>query len=194
MITTQTIALFGTSADPPTYGHLEILMWLAKRYDRVAVWASDNPFKRDQTPLDHRTEMLRLLVTLSGEPIEKLQVYPELSYPRTITTLDRACEMWQDTKFTFVLGADLLPQLPSWYQAKELLQGVKLLVIPRAGYTIADSAIDRIKTLGGTLEIANLVTPDVSSSAYRHDLKPNTVPCIIQSYIQQENLYPCPVL
>jgi nicotinate-nucleotide adenylyltransferase len=188
------IALFGTSADPPTYGHLEILTWLTKRYDRVAVWASDNPFKPDQTPLVDRTEMLRLVVTLSGKPLEKLRVYPELSYPRTINTLLRAQKIWKDAKFTFVMGADLLPQLPTWYKAKELLQTVDLIVIPRSGYQISHQAIDTIKSLGGTLEIANLVTPNVSSSAYRHDMAPNTVPHIVQSYIQQENLYPCPVL
>ncbi len=188
------IALFGTSADPPTYGHLEILTWLSKRYDRTAVWASDNPFKRDQTPLSDRTEMLRLLVTLSGEPLETLQVYPGLSDPRTIITYDRAAKIWPNAKFTFVLGADLLPQLPTWYQAKELLAVVELLVIPRSGYQILDSAIDKIKSLGGTLEIANLITPNVSSSAYRYDMAPNTVPTIVQSYIKKQELYPCPVL
>jgi len=187
------IALFGTSADPPTYGHLEILTWLSKRYDRTAVWASDNPFKRDQTPLDDRTEMLRLLVTLSGESLETLQVYPELSDLRTIITYNRAVKVWPNAKFTFVLGADLLPQLPTWYQAKELLAAVDLLVIPRSGYQILDSAIDKIKSLGGTLEIANLITPNVSSSAYRYDMAPNTVPTIVQSYIQQQELYPCPI-
>jgi nicotinate-nucleotide adenylyltransferase len=187
------IALFGTSADPPTYGHLEILTWLSKRYDRTAVWASDNPFKRDQTPLDDRTEMLRLLVTLSGESLETLQVYPELSDLRTIITYNRAVKVWPNAKFTFVLGADLLPQLPTWYQAKELLAAVDLLVIPRSGYQILDSTIDKIKSLGGTLEIANLITPNVSSSAYRYDMAPNTVPTIVQSYIQQQELYPCPI-
>lgn len=187
------IALFGTSADPPTYGHLEILTWLSKRYDRTAVWASDNPFKRDQTPLNDRMEMLRLLVTLSGEPLETLQVYPDFSDLRTIITYNRAVKVWPSAKFTFVLGADLLSQLPTWYQAKELLEAVDLLVIPRSGYQILDSAIDKIKSLGGTLEIANLITPNVSSSAYRHDMAPNTVPTIVQSYIQQQELYPCPV-
>ena len=187
------IALFGTSADPPTYGHLEILTWLSKRYDCTAVWASDNPFKRDQTPLDDRTEMLRLLVTLSGESLETLQVYPELSDLRTIITYNRAVKVWPNAKFTFVLGADLLPQLPTWYQAKELLAAVDLLVIPRSGYQILDSAIDKIKSLGGTLEIANLITPNVSSSAYRYDMAPNTVPTIVQSYILQQELYPCPI-
>ncbi|NJM46313.1 MAG: nicotinic acid mononucleotide adenylyltransferase, partial [Alkalinema sp. RU_4_3] len=39
------LALFGTSADPPTLGHLAIVNYLSAKYDRVAVWAADNPFK-----------------------------------------------------------------------------------------------------------------------------------------------------
>lgn len=46
------IALFGTSADPPTRGHGKILTWLAQHYDQVAVWAADNPFKQHQASLD----------------------------------------------------------------------------------------------------------------------------------------------
>ncbi|MGL5081271.1 MAG: nicotinate-nucleotide adenylyltransferase [Microcoleaceae cyanobacterium] len=56
------IALFGTSADPPTSGHQAILRWLSQKFDRVIVWASDNPFKSHQTDLQHRTEMLRVLI------------------------------------------------------------------------------------------------------------------------------------
>ncbi|MGL4880174.1 MAG: adenylyltransferase/cytidyltransferase family protein, partial [Waterburya sp.] len=56
------IALFGTSADPPTIGHQTILQWLSKHYDRVVVWASDNPFKEHKTPLVDRTEMLKLTI------------------------------------------------------------------------------------------------------------------------------------
>ena len=56
------VALFGTSADPPTAGHQAILKWLSERYDWVAVWASDNPFKFHQTSLEHRGAMLRLLI------------------------------------------------------------------------------------------------------------------------------------
>ncbi|MEY2856531.1 MAG: nicotinic acid mononucleotide adenyltransferase, partial [Cyanobacteriota bacterium] len=54
----KTIALFGTSADPPTIGHQTILQWLSQHYDRIVVWASDNPFKQHQTPLKFRSEML----------------------------------------------------------------------------------------------------------------------------------------
>jgi nicotinate-nucleotide adenylyltransferase len=191
------IALFGTSADPPTYGHLSILQWLAHRYDRVGVWASDNPFKKDQTALSHRNEMLRLLTTtLFTKPFESLtlKVYPELSYPRTITTVHRAREIWPQAEFTFVLGADLLTQLTTWYQAKELLAEVKLLVVPRPGYIIQPEAINKINHMGGKMTIADLTTPDISSSAYRNYANPNAVPPLVQQYIQQENLYPCRVV
>lgn len=56
------IALFGTSADPPTQGHQAILAGLAQRYDHVAVWASDNPFKQHGASLEQRTAMLELAV------------------------------------------------------------------------------------------------------------------------------------
>ncbi len=188
------IALFGTSADPPTYGHLAILRWLSYRYDRVGVWASDNPFKRDQTPLSHRNQMLRLLTQAIEPQTPNLQVYPELSYPRTITTVHRAREIWPQATFTFVLGADLLAQLTTWYQATELLAEVDLLVIPRPGYAILPESIARIDRMGGTMTIADLTTPDVSSSAYRTYAKPNAVPSLVQHYIQQEKLYPCPIV
>jgi len=188
------IALFGTSADPPTYGHLAILQWLACRYDRVGVWASDNPFKLNQTPLSYRNQMLRLLTTTLEDKTPNLQVHPELSYPRTITTVHRAREIWPQAKFTFVLGADLLPQLTTWYQARELLTEVDLLVIPRSGYAILPESIARINRLGGSMTIADLTTPDISSSAYRNYAKPNAVPPSVQYYIQQENLYSCQIV
>ncbi|MGB2926426.1 MAG: adenylyltransferase/cytidyltransferase family protein, partial [Limnothrix sp.] len=56
------IALFGTSADPPTVGHQSILRWLSEHYDQVAVWAADNPFKEHGATLDQRSEMLELLI------------------------------------------------------------------------------------------------------------------------------------
>ena len=57
------IALFGTSADPPHLGHQSILSWLAHEFDQVAVWAADNPYKADQSPIRDRAQMLRLLIT-----------------------------------------------------------------------------------------------------------------------------------
>jgi cytidyltransferase-related domain len=70
------IALFGTSADPPTSGHQAILFWLSQRFDKVVVWASDNPFKNHQTLLEHRMAMLSLLIEEINAPKKILLCIP----------------------------------------------------------------------------------------------------------------------
>ena len=56
------LALFGTSADPPTAGHRALLAGLAQHYGQVATWASDNPGKRHGAPLVLRARLLSALV------------------------------------------------------------------------------------------------------------------------------------
>lgn len=183
------VALFGTSADPPTRGHLAILCWLSQHFDQVAVWASDNPFKSHQTALDHRTEMLRLLV--GDLDLRNIQVYPELSSSRTVITVERAQERWQNAEFTLVVGSDLVRQLPKWFRARDLLDRVKLLVVPRPGYSITDSELDPLRQIGADVTIADLNAPNVSSTAYREQGETEGVTSPIQAYIDREQLYRC---
>ena len=42
----KSIALFGTSADPPTIGHKKILEELSKIYDFTISYVSNNPTKK----------------------------------------------------------------------------------------------------------------------------------------------------
>lgn len=187
------IALFGTSADPPTTGHLTILRWLSQHFDNVAVWASDNPFKLHQTALEHRTAMLRLLIHELGLPKQNVQVYPELSSPRSVITVERAQQHWSEAEFMLVIGADLVNQLPTWFRVEELLKQVKLLVVPRPGYSLASQDLSRLRQMGANVTIAdlNFSVPDVSSTAYREQGKTENVPPPIQDYIDREQLYGC---
>ena len=65
---TATIALLGTSADPPTLGHQALLEGLLDHFQRVATWASDNPMKRHDASLDLRSELLKALVLAIDNP------------------------------------------------------------------------------------------------------------------------------
>ncbi len=134
------IALFGTSADPPSIGHQQILQWLDNHYDRTVVWVSDNPFKTHQASLRDRIAMMELTIAAIQPPAQTIGLHPEISNPRTINTVEQAKQIWQDTNFTLVIGGDLVPQLPTWYRAQDLLNQVNLLVVPRQGWN-ADSAI-----------------------------------------------------
>lgn len=183
------IALFGTSADPPTAGHQAILGWLAQQFDYVAVWAANNPFKSHQTPLEHRVTMLRLLIDDLVPPYQNIQLHPELSYPRTLITVERAQQIWTTANFTLVIGSDLIQQLPHWYQAAILLQLVKLLVIPRPGYRFEDPDLKVLKQMGAEVTIAELTGLPVSSTDYRNHRETTVLTPPVAAYIDQKHLY-----
>ncbi|PZV12591.1 MAG: nicotinate-nucleotide adenylyltransferase [Leptolyngbya sp.] len=187
----QTIALFGTSADPPTFGHQAILAWLSYRFDGVAVWASDNPFKAQQTPLAHRMAMLKLLIYDLQRSRPNVQFCPDLSQPRTIHTLEIAKRRWSTANFTFVVGSDLVSQLPTWYQIEDLLQEVNLLVVPRPGYPLSEAALAGLRQRGAKVAIADLMGPDTSSTAYREHKDTDGLTASIEDYIRREHLYEC---
>ncbi len=162
------VALFGTSADPPTIAHREIISWLGAHFDRVAVWAADNPYKVHGASLAQRSQMLELLIAeIAPEISQHAKVYPELSSRRSIESVTHARSVWIDADFILVVGADLVAQLPQWYRVDELLTQVKLLIVPRAGNNIEPSNIDALLNLGAKVAIAPLATPPVSSTIVR---------------------------
>jgi nicotinate-nucleotide adenylyltransferase len=182
------IALFGTSADPPTIGHQTILHWLSQHYDRVVVWASDNPFKQQQTHLQYRNEMLQLVVDDLG--LNNISLHPELSDRYTLITVNKARQKWgQKIELSLVIGSDILPQIHSWYCIKELLEQVKLLIVPRAGYGIETADLASLNRLGGEYAIASLKVAEASSSNYRVQKDQSLVTPAVKDYIEQRNLY-----
>lgn len=183
------IALFGTSADPPTAGHKTILNWLSQNFDWVAVWASDNPFKSHQTSLEHRSAMLLLMIQEINSPRQNLCLYPELSSPRTLETVERAKLLWGNTELTLVIGSDLVEQLPRWYQVEHLLKQVQLLVVPRPNYPPEELDLWQLRRMGADVAIASLSAPDVSSTSYRETGDTQALTPIIKDYINREHLY-----
>ncbi len=184
-----TLALFGTSADPPTKAHEEIVRWLSQHFDRVAVWASDNPFKSHQTPLCHRSQMLQLLMEERDNQWNNICFDSELSQPRTLDTVRIARQKWPDAELYVVIGSDLILQLPRWYQVEELLAQVNLLVVPRPRSPIQDSELETLRQMGASVAIAHLHLPDVSSTAYRQTQTSQVLTPPVARYIQRENLY-----
>ncbi|WP_414526941.1 nicotinate-nucleotide adenylyltransferase [Nodularia chucula] len=186
------IALFGTSADPPTAGHQKILRWLSEVYDWVAVWAADNPFKSHQTPLEHRARMLQLLISDIDSPPRNIALEQDLSSFRTLETVEKAKSRWgENVEFTLVIGSDLLHQLPRWYRIQDLLQQVQLLIVPRPGYAIDEYSLEAVQNLGGQMAIATLTGIDVSSTAYREHGDTQALTPPIVAYIHQQHLYKC---
>jgi len=184
---TNSIALFGTSADPPTLGHQALLRELTKIFPKVITWASNNPDKKHQIPLLKRTQLLRLLVQKISHP--KLELVQELSSPRAIHTLKKAFQLWPEASFSFVIGSDLADQIPKWLNATSILNKAKVAIAIRDGWPISDKQIEEINKLGGEVEILPFHIPESSSSKFRDKPQEGLVPSEIVPTLIEENLY-----
>ena len=83
-----------------------------------------------------------------------------------------------DIEFRLVIGADLEPELPSWYGAEELRRSVQLIVVGRGGYP-------------GHFPVS---MPMVSSSEIRNRLRAGNsvqgmVCASVLAYIREHDLY-----
>ena len=181
------LALFGTSADPPTAGHRALLAGLADHYGQVATWASDNPLKQHGAPLTVRAQLLQALVEELGDP--RVQLVQALSSPRALHTVERAAQRWPQHELVFVVGGDLAEQLPRWYRAAELLERCRLAVVPRQGFRLDPAALNAIRALGGQPELVELTVPATASSAIRQHPSPELVPAGLWAELVKHNLY-----
>ena len=182
-----TLALLGTSADPPTEGHRALLAGLAEHYGQVVTWASDNPFKQHGAPLAMRAQLLAALVQDLRDP--RIQHSQAISSPRAIDTVVRAAELWPNHQLVFVVGGDLAAQVPRWYRAEELLQRCRVAVVPRQGFPLDPEALATIKALGGQPEVVHLPIPATASSAIRRQPSPEQVPPALWAELVKHNLY-----
>ena len=170
------IALFGTSADPPTEGHRVLLQGLLSLYPRVATWASDNPQKHHGAPLALRAELLGALVAALHDP--RLSLEQELSSPWAIETLERAARRWPGQPLVFVVGSDLVAQIPRWREASRLLGACRLAVAPRGGWPLRGEELEALRRLGASLDVLDLQVPSTASSRVRQQaaIAPRTSP------------------
>ena len=184
---TQSIALFGTSADPPTLGHQFLLKELVKIFPRVITWASDNPEKKHRIPLRKRSQLLRILVKEISNP--QLELVQNLSSPWTINTLEKAYKIWPEGNFTFVIGSDLAGQIPKWLNAKSDLNKTKIAIAIRDGWPINKKQLQEIQKLGGQIELLPFKVPASSSTKFRESLEKTLIPYELLPTLLQENLY-----
>ncbi len=182
-----TIALLGTSADPPTRGHQALLEQLLKHHDQVITWASANPGKSHTLPLAERCELLDTLVVAIANP--RLQLAQELSSPWAITTLERAHARWPQARLCFVVGSDLVPQILNWKQGDRILKQCVLTVVPRHGWPLDGEVLDTLRQQGGQVEVLGLNIPDTASSEARRSADPNQVPTALRPLLTQRQLY-----
>ena len=196
----RTIGLLGGTFNPIHEGHLSIAREALRLFALDAVWfipCAVPPHKpvHDLASNEDRLAMLRLAI--AGEPrFEALDV--EFNRPGKSYTLDtvRALRaLHPGDAFTFIVGADTLPELSTWHRPLELLPLVRIVSLARPGY-VPDAAAIRLPPPWPERLLADLRTGeplDVSSREIRAKIAAgqpvSLVPDSVLRYIEEHNLY-----
>ncbi|MEB3158370.1 MAG: nicotinate-nucleotide adenylyltransferase [Synechococcus sp.] len=183
----SSIALLGTSADPPTCGHQALLEQLLLHHDHVVTWASDNPSKQHGLPLSERRVLLQTLVDAIANP--RLSLKQELSSPWAITTINRAQALWPSQQLCFVIGSDLVEQVLHWKQADALLKRCQLTVVPRMGWPLSAELLTPLRNCGATVTQLALQIPGTASSRARRHADPAQIPPVLRPLLEKHGFY-----
>lgn len=184
------IGILGGTFDPPHIGHLFIASEALIRLNLSEVWLMPNripPHKERKSYVtdEERVEMLHLAI--SDQPTFKLQLIElEREGPSyTYDTIRLLREKYQDTKFYFIIGGDMVEYLPHWHKIDELVNLVTFVGVKRPGYSFP--------TVYPIIEI-DIPQLDISSSMIRKRLAENRnsmylLPEKVRKYIEEKHLY-----
>ena len=181
------VALFGTSADPPSNGHKQIIEELSKIYKLVISYASDNPYKKHSEDLYFRSLLLKTLINDFNNP--KISFDQDLSSRWAISSIKKCKKKYNLTDLDFVIGSDLLDEIIVWKNINELFKEANLFIIPRTDYPIKEKSLKSIKKLNGIFSIALFKIPKISSSNIRLNTNYSGLPKCLIPIIQKNNLY-----
>ncbi len=181
------IALFGTSADPPTLGHKKIIQELSKKYKLVISYASDNPSKVHKENIFFRSLLLEKLICDLDHPHIIFDQY--LSSPWAITSIKRCKGKYSPEQIDFIIGSDLIPEMFKWKNINEIIREVKFIIIPRDGYPVEKKYLLEIKESNVDFEVSDLKIPKTSSSMIRENSKFSGIPQSLISIVKNNHLY-----
>jgi len=183
----QKVALFGTSADPPSNGHKKIIEELSKIYNLVISYASDNPSKKHAENLYFRSLLLKTLINDFNNP--NISFDQDLSSPWAISSIRKCKKKYNFIDLDFVIGSDLLDEIIVWRNINELFKEANLFIIPRINYPITEKNIKLIKKLNGRFKISLFQIPKFSSSNIRESFNYSELPKCLIPIIEKNNLY-----
>lgn len=201
------IGLFGGSFDPIHHGHLIIARAVAEQVGlhRVILLPSATPPHKQAEALTaphHRAEMVRLAI--QGEPLFDISDH-DLTRTGPTYTVETVSHFRQQlgpgVRLAWIIGADSLAELHTWYQVADLADACDVLTAVRPGWERPD--LSALKAAVGPARLARieshvLPTPwiDISSTDIRARVRAGRsvsylVPAPVAAYVDRHRLYKC---
>ena len=181
------IALFGTSADPPTNGHKKILEELSKIYTFTICYVSDNPNKNHKEDISIRSHLLKTLIEDLDNP--KILFNQRLSSQWAVESIKNCKKIYKCNNLDFVIGSDLINDILCWKNFDKINREVSFFIIIREGYPIESSTLKMLETYQVKFKISEIKIPNISSSKFRQNFNYSILPTSLIEIVKKNNLY-----
>ena len=183
----KSIALFGTSADPPTIGHKKILEELSKIYAFTISYVSNNPQKKHIEDSSIRSHLLKTLIDDLGNP--KILFNQKISSQWAVESIKKCKEIYKFNNLDFVIGSDLIKDIFYWKNFDKIILEVCFLIILREGYPVESNTLKMLETYKVQFKISTIKTPNISSSKFRLNFNCSNLPSSLIDIVKKNNLY-----
>ena len=197
---TRRLGLFGGTFDPPHYGHLLAAQEAAGQLDLERVLflpARQNPLKEAEpvSSAEDRWEMVTRAIA-DNPQFEASRLDMDRPSPSYTVDLLRAIKNDAGRELVFLIGADILPELPRWRSPREILRLARLAAVNRPGSPPLDLDALETKLPGARERIDVVMIPGVAISARElrarvragQSLRYLTPPAV-ERYIESRGLY-----
>ena len=181
------IALFGTSADPPTIGHEKILEELSKIFALTITYVSSNPKKDHIEDIEIRSFLLKTLIENLENP--KILFNQKVSSQWAVESIKNCKNIYELNSLDFVIGSDLIKDIFYWKDFDEIVKEVCFFIIKREGYPVESGTLKMLETYKVKFKISSINTPNISSSKLRSNFNFSHIPISLIDIIKKNNLY-----
>ena len=183
----KSIALFGTSADPPTIGHKKILEELSKIYAFTISYVSNNPTKKHIEDISIRSHLLKTLIEDLDNP--KILFNQSVSSQWAVESIKKCKEIYEFNNLDFVIGSDLIKDIFYWKNFDKIILDVSFYIIFREGYPVESNTLKMLETYKVKFKISTIKIPDTSSSNFRLNFNSSNLPMSLIDIVKKNNLY-----
>jgi len=183
----KSIALFGTSADPPTIGHKKILEELSKKYAFTISYVSDNPNKNHKEDISIRSHLLKTLIEDLDNP--KILFNQSVSSKWAIESIKKCKEIYEFNNLDFVIGSDLIKDIFYWKNFDKIIVQVSFFIILREGYPVESNTVRMLENNNVKFKISAIKIPNISSSKFRLNFNCSNLPTSLIDIVKKNNLY-----
>ena len=183
----KSVALFGTSADPPTIGHKKILEELSKIYSFTISYVSNNPKKKHIEGISIRSHLLKTLIDDLDNP--KILFNQKISSQWAVESIKKCKEIYVFNDVDFVIGSDLVQDIFYWKNFNKIFEEVSFFIILREGYPVELNTLKMLETYNVKFKISNIKIPNISSSKFRSNFNYSNLPTSLIDIVKENNLY-----